>query len=70
MWKNTHFHYIDVMKEKELRFRIPAVLFKRYKLICTEMDLSIPKQSKEIIKNFVEVHENNLKLLKDIKQTK
>lgn len=45
------------MKERVVRIRIPEHLFKRYKLICVKKDLSIPKQTAEIIRKFVEVFE-------------
>ena len=47
------------MKEKEMRFRVSENLYKRYKLLCVEKELSIPKQTAALIKNFVEIQEEN-----------
>ncbi len=47
------------MKGHELRFRISKDLFKRYKIICAQLDLSIPKQGEELIKQFVDAQEEN-----------
>jgi hypothetical protein len=52
------------MKEKEMRFRVSENLYKRYKLLCTEKDLSIPKQTAALIKNFVEIQEENSQRIK------
>lgn len=48
------------MKQKELRFRISEDLWKRYKHVCVERMLSVPKQSTALIKKFVEIQEENL----------
>lgn len=53
------------MKEHELRIRIPAKLFKRYKHLCIEMDLSLPRQTMQIIENFLDIQERNAALTKD-----
>jgi len=47
------------MKEHEMRFRVPQVLFKKYKILCTKKDLSITKQTAALIKNFVDIQEDN-----------
>lgn len=52
------------MKEKVVRIRIHPHLFKRYQLICVRKDLSIPKQTAEIVRKFVEVQEENDELMK------
>lgn len=53
---------------KEMRFTIPAELHKRYKLLCVEMDLSIPKQTIQLIENFIQVQKDNLRLMKQLKK--
>jgi hypothetical protein len=58
------------MKQKEMRFLIPDNLYKRYKILCVEMDLSIPKQTAQLIENFVEVQEEHVKLMKQLKKMK
>ncbi len=56
------------MKEREMRFRIAEDIFKRYRLICIEKDLSIPKQTADIIKHFVEVQEENKERIRKCKE--
>jgi hypothetical protein len=36
-------------------------LFKRYKLVCVHNDLSLPKQTAQLIRTFVEVQEMNIR---------
>ncbi len=55
------------MKERVVRIRIPEVLYKKYKLLCVEKDLSIPKQTAQLLRNFLEIQENNENLMKHIK---
>lgn len=52
------------MTQGNKRVRIPDDLYKRYKVICTELDLSIPKQSAELVRQFVEIQEENKKRIK------
>jgi hypothetical protein len=52
------------MKKKGwLRIRIDDDLLKKYKVLCVKNDLSIPKQTHSLIKNFVFVQEENLKIM-------
>jgi hypothetical protein len=51
------------MREDWIRIRIDHELFQRYKIVCIKNDLSIPKQTHEIIKNFVDIQESNLEKL-------
>lgn len=53
------------MKYHEMRFAIPKDTYKKYKILCTKLDLSIPKQTAQIIDNFIMLQENNMKLLKE-----
>jgi len=53
------------MEIHELRIRVPATLYKRMKVVCAVLDLSIPKQTAALIWNFVEVQEVNIKNLED-----
>ncbi len=55
------------MKERVVRMRIPEFLFKKFKVICVEKDLSLPKQTAELIRKFIEVDETNKKLSSHIK---
>lgn len=52
------------MLEKVVRIRVPEVLFKKYKIICVEKDLSMPKQTAQLIRKFVEIDEENKRLMK------
>jgi hypothetical protein len=52
------------MEEKIVRIRIHPALYKKYKVLCAELDLSIPKQTEQIIRNFVDIHEGQKKLVK------
>lgn len=58
------------MTTYELRARIPADIYKRFKVLCVKLDLSMPKQTAEIVKKFVEVQEDNQEKLKSIKKDK
>lgn len=49
------------MSEKVIRIRIHHLLYKKYKLLCVDKDLSIPKQTAELIRKFVEIQEENKK---------
>jgi len=51
------------MKYKSLRVRITEELYKEFKHICVEMNLSLPKQNAELIKNFVMIQKQNQKRL-------
>jgi hypothetical protein len=42
------------MEERVLRLRIHPVLYQRYKVICVKNKLSIPKQTSELVRHFVE----------------
>jgi len=54
-------------KTKEMRFDIDFDIFKKYKLICVEMEISIPKQTAALISQFVEVQKENLKKIREAK---
>lgn len=46
---------------KEMRFLLEKKLTKRFRVICAQLELSVPKQMAELIRNFVEIQEENLK---------
>lgn len=52
------------MAAKVIRMIIPDDLYKRYKLQCVLKDLTMPKQTAELIRKFVEVQEQNDERLK------
>jgi hypothetical protein len=55
-------------KERVVRIRIHPLLMKRYKVVCLDLDLSIPKQTTELIRKFVEIQEQNMKLMKHLEK--
>lgn len=53
------------MKERIVRIRVPEHLFIRYKVICAEKDLSIPKQTAELIRKFVEIQQETTQRMRE-----
>lgn len=53
---------------KVVRIRINSEVFKRFKVLCAALDLSIPNQTTQLIKDFLIIHEKNLDILKEIKK--
>lgn len=51
------------MKERVVRMRVHEHLYKRFKIICAKNDLSMAKQNAELIRKFVEIQEQNDKLM-------
>lgn len=51
-----------------LRFRITDDLYKKYKVVCAELELSIPKQGAQLIENFVQVQQENIDKIKNAKK--
>lgn len=47
------------MKERVVRLRIPEVLYKKYKVFCAENDLSMPKQTAELIRECLKIDPDN-----------
>ena len=47
------------MKVKEMRLRVPENLATRFRIICLEKRLSVPKQTAALIRQFVEIQEEN-----------
>lgn len=56
------------MREKFLTVRMPADLVKRYRVLCVKMELSVPKQTAELIRAFVEIQEQNNNKIEEIKK--
>lgn len=50
------------MKEKVIRMRVHEHLYKRFQILCIQNDLSMTKQTAELIRKFVEMQEENFKL--------
>jgi hypothetical protein len=51
------------MAETFVRVRIPKEVFKRFKVHCIEMNVSIPKQMTELVRKFVEIQDQNKSLI-------
>ena len=45
--------------EPVIRLRIEKEIFKKYKMLCLDLDLSISKQTEALIAKFVEVQQEN-----------
>jgi len=58
------------MESKELRVQIPKELHTKFKILCIEMDLSMPKQTAQLIEQFVTIQEDNLKKMKNAKKAR
>ena len=56
------------MTEKIIRIRMDDEVFKRFKVLCAEMDLSIPQQTKKLIEQFIKVQSENLNRLRQLKR--
>lgn len=56
------------MIERIVRLRIPEVLYKKFKVLCAERDLSMPKQNAELIRKFVEIQEDNKRVIKQLEK--
>lgn len=52
------------MEEKSVRIRVHPHLYKRFKVVCAQNDLSMTKQTVELIRKFVEIQEENDRLIK------
>jgi len=46
------------MADREVRMRIPESLYKRFKIVCIDKGLSLPKQTAELIRGFVQIRES------------
>ena len=42
-----------------VRVRIPSEIYKRFKIHCIDMDVSVPKQMTEFVRKFVEIQDQN-----------
>ena len=50
------------MKEKFIRIRVPDSLYIKYKVYCTKNNISLPKQTAQIIQNFLDIKDSEEKL--------
>lgn len=56
------------MTEKMVRMRIHESLYKKYRIICIDKGLSMPKQTAQLIRKFIEIDEENKKLMSHIRK--
>ncbi len=56
------------MKEKMMRLRIPEDVWKRFKTLCIQLDLSMPKQTTHLMRSFCDIQEENLEKIKKAKK--
>jgi hypothetical protein len=56
------------MKERVIRIRMSEELYQKFKIMCAQLDLSIPKQNEALIRNFVEIQEENIRNINEAKQ--
>jgi len=47
------------MKDKMLHLRVPEDLLKKYKILCIQKNLSLPKQTTQLIESFCKTLEMN-----------
>ena len=51
------------MPMKFIRIRVPEDIFKRFCMHCIKRDVSIPKQMTELLRKYVEIQDQNDRLL-------
>jgi hypothetical protein len=56
------------MNDKMIAVRISETLYKKYKMLCVEMDLTISGQTANLIENFIQVQKDNVNLVKKLKK--
>lgn len=54
------------MKERMVRIRVSDEVYKKFKTICVNKNLSITKQFGQIVENFVEIQNDNDKLMMNL----
>ncbi len=55
---------MDNVKDPMLHLRIPKEILKKYKILCIEKNLSLPKQTAALIKGFCENLERNKEFIR------
>jgi antitoxin component of RelBE/YafQ-DinJ toxin-antitoxin module len=53
------------MADTFMCIRIDDKIKKKYKKVCKDLGLKIAKQTENLIKNFSDIQEHNIKLLKE-----
>jgi hypothetical protein len=57
------------MHERTIRLRIPRDLYVEYKILCARLELSLPKQTTELIRQFVALQKQNIEIMKLMEET-
>ena len=52
------------MIQKELRVRLPEELVRKYKAACLDKNLSLAKQTAQLVKGFLQAYESNRNFIK------
>jgi hypothetical protein len=53
------------MKECVVRIRVHELVYKKYRIACLEKNLSVPKQTMELIRKFLENYDTNRQFIKE-----
>ena len=53
---------------KELRLKLPRKLLIDYQKLCVELELSVPKQTTQLIENFMQMQKDNLSIQRELKR--
>lgn len=53
---------------KELRVKMHPELMRRYKILCLQNRLNLAKQTNELVRNFVDIHEKNYEITKNLER--
>lgn len=58
--KESHYKY--------LRIRLPMFLYRKYRIVCAERNLSMNKQMAALVKEFIDNMSNYIKVLKKLEK--
>ena len=58
------------MAEKFISLRVDENIHERYKKLCDELGLHMGKQVEILLRQFVDIQENNLKMIKQARKEK
>ena len=51
---------MDKRDERSVKIRIPEFVYKKYKVICAERDVSMPKMTAQLLRDFI-IHDEAIK---------
>ena len=52
--------------DKSVRITLNDEIYKKYKIFCVQNDISIIRQTEDLIKNFIDIQHHNKELLKNM----